>query len=386
MRKITILYVITKLELGGAQKQLLSLMRHVNRGEFNLFLLTAREGLLLPEFSSIVDSTLKKSRWLERPLNPFKDLAALFEIFNFIKKNKIDIVHTHSSKAGILGRCAARFANVNAIVHTVHGWSFNDYQPIYLRIFFIWLERLTAKFTDKLIVVSEYDRHIGLKHGIGSENKYVLIRYGIDSEEFAVKDQGLKEELGIPENCSVVTMIACLKPQKAPQDFVELAFLISKKFPNTKFILVGDGALHKTVAKLIEKYNLGKDVFLLGWRRDIPRLLATTDILVLTSLWEGLPITILEGIASKKPVVATDTGGVAEIIKDGCTGFLVKKHDINAMSEKLITLLKDSQLSRLIGQAAKDALGKVFTTGYMLESTRRMYSSLIQDKIIAHGH
>ncbi len=127
MPKINILYVITKLELGGAQKQLLSLINGLNKEKYNIFLFTARDGLLLNEAQILAKVTLKKSRFLERPINPLKDVLALIELYNFIKINKIQIVHTHSSKAGILGRIAAKFAKIKVIIHTVHGWSFHDF-------------------------------------------------------------------------------------------------------------------------------------------------------------------------------------------------------------------------------------------------------------------
>ncbi len=151
MQKINLLYVITKLELGGAQKQLLDLIRHLDKEKFKLFLFSAQTGLLLPEALSIQELTIKKSKWLERAINPLKDLPALLELFYFIKKNNIKIVHTHSSKAGILGRLAAKLANVKIILHTVHGWSFNNHQSVLKRKLFIRLERFAAQFTDKLL-------------------------------------------------------------------------------------------------------------------------------------------------------------------------------------------------------------------------------------------
>ncbi|MCX5702766.1 MAG: glycosyltransferase, partial [Candidatus Omnitrophica bacterium] len=129
--------MVTKLELGGAQKQLLSLIAHLNKERFHLFLFVAQEGLLLSEALSIKGITIIKSRCLERAINPIKDLLALIEIYWFIKKNNIEVVHTHSSKAGILGRLAARLARIKVIIHTVHGWSFNDCQPALVRRFFI---------------------------------------------------------------------------------------------------------------------------------------------------------------------------------------------------------------------------------------------------------
>jgi glycosyltransferase involved in cell wall biosynthesis len=376
MRKINLLYIITKLELGGAQKQLLNLIRRLDKERFNTLLFTAQEGLLAQEASSIADLNLNKSRYLERTINPVKDLLALIELFFFIKKNKIDIVHTHSSKAGILGRLAARLAKVKIIIHTVHGWGFNDYQASLKRNFFIWLERIAATFTDKLIVVSTYDMAKGLEHHIGSANKYAVIKYGIDYQEFASNEQNIKKELGIPANNSVVTMISCLKPQKSPQDFIRIAALVTKQLSNVKFVLVGDGMLRRAVEDLVNKFNLEEKVILLGWRKDIPRLLSITDVLLLTSLWEGLPIAVLEAMSCAKPVIATNTGGIDEVIRDGDTGFLVKPGNIKMISEKLIILLLDGRLRNIIGQKAKDSLGLDYSIDSMSSTTQRLYVTL----------
>ena len=153
-QKINILYIITKLELGGAQKQLICLIRGLDKERYNIFLFTAQEGILMPEVLSISDLHIKRSNFLERNLNPIKDFLAMIEIFFFIKTNKIDIVHTHSSKAGILGRIAGWLAGVKIKVHTVHGWPFHQYQPFLTRVTFVLLEKITSFFTDKLIVVS----------------------------------------------------------------------------------------------------------------------------------------------------------------------------------------------------------------------------------------
>ncbi|TAN59363.1 glycosyltransferase family 1 protein, partial [bacterium] len=162
MGKINILYVITKLELGGAQKHLLSLIANLDKSKFNIFLFTSKEGLLLNDVLAISGLYIKTSPNLTRPINFFKDLPALFEIYSFIRKHNIDIVHTHSSKAGIVGRLAARLAKVKIIIHTVHGWPFNDYQRFIVRYIYIWLERLAARLSDKLIIVSCFDKKKGL--------------------------------------------------------------------------------------------------------------------------------------------------------------------------------------------------------------------------------
>lgn len=381
MQRINLLYIITKLELGGAQKQLLSLVSHLDKDKFNIFLFTAKDGLLVSQAASIKGLALKKSRWLERPISPAKDIFALIQIYGFIKKNKIEIVHTHSSKAGILGRWAARLAGIKVIIHTVHGWSFNDYQPALKRMFFIWIEKISAKFSHKLIVVSHYDKQKGLDNYIGCESQYQLIRYGIDYSDFSGNNQGIRDELGIKSHDSVVGMISCFKPQKSPEDFVKLAALLIKDFSDLKFLLVGDGILRKDIEQLIYKFNLQGKVILTGWRRDIPAILSTLDVFVLTSLWEGLPITVLEAMASGKPVVVTHTGGVKEVISEGKTGFLVAQRDINKMREKIIILLKDKKLRKEIGDNAKASLGVNFSYQNKIDETQGLYNNLIKMKM-----
>jgi len=378
MQKVNLLYVITKLELGGAQKQLLSLITRLDKERFNIFLFTAQDGLLIKEASSITGLTIKKSRYLERPINPLKDLLALIEIYKFIKKNNIDIVHTHSSKAGILGRFVARLAKVKFIIHTVHGWSFNDYQPLFMRSVFIGLERLSARFTHKLIVVSYYDRKKGLKNRIAREDKYRLIRYGIEYTEFISGDQKIKEEFGINSTDLIVGMISCFKPQKSPQDFIKLSFLVNRILPNVKFLLVGDGILRNQVKKLINKFQLQNKVILTGWRRDIPRILSAIDVFVLTSLWEGLPISVLEAIAFSKPVVATNTGGIEEIVVEGKNGFLVQPRDIKSLSERLTVLLRNESLRKDMGQNAKGLFDFNFSVENMVQNNQDLYENLIR--------
>jgi len=371
--KLNILYVITKLELGGAQKQLLALMEALDKNKFNVFLFTAEKGLLVDDVLLLKGIKIKRSVFLERPINFFKDIIAFFEIYAFIKKNKIEIVHTHSSKAGILGRWAGKLAKAKVIIHTVHGWSFNDYQHRLKRVFFIWVERITAKFTDTIVIVSDYDREKGLANRIGREKSYRLIRYGINYAEFQVKDKDIKKELGINNGDLIVGTVCCLKAQKSPRDFIKLAFLVNKFLPHTKFILVGDGVLRKEVEGEISRLNLQNQVILTGWRRDIPRILSAMDVFVLTSLWEGLPIAVLEAIAAGKVVVATDTGGVREIIACGKTGFLVPLGDITALSEKIIMLFKNKNVGSQTEESIKDIINRGFTIEDMARQNQSLY-------------
>ncbi|MEI6831870.1 MAG: glycosyltransferase family 4 protein [Candidatus Omnitrophota bacterium] len=378
-RKINILYIITKLELGGAQKQLLSLVRGLDKERFNPYILTAYDGLLVDAAKTIPNLKLIRCRLLERPIRPIKDTLALFFIYRFIKNNKIDIVHTHSSKAGILGRLAAKAAGVRIIIHTVHGWSFHDYQVGIIYYFYLFLEKLCAQFSSAIVVVSRWDKRQAARQLVGRQDKYKLIRYAINYEELKNNTEGSKvrKEFGLSEADLVIGMVACFKPQKAPLDFIKLASVIKKDFPNAKFILVGDGIEREKVRALINKLNLKEQVILTGWRHDVASILFCLDIFVLTSLWEGLPIAVLEAMATGLPVIATDTGGISEVVLHGKTGYLVKPGDIEALQGRLKELLMNPSLRKEFANQAITTLGfNEYSLDNMLKNTSQLYSDL----------
>ncbi len=383
-RKINILYVITKLELGGAQKQLLSLVRGLDKERFNPYILTAYDGLLVDAAKDIPGLKLIRCRFLERPIRPIKDILALFFIYRFIKNNNIDIVHTHSSKAGILGRLAAKASGARTIIHTVHGWSFHDYQSGITYYFYLFLEKLCAYFSSAIVVVSQWDKRQAARQLAGRQDRCKLIRYTINYEEFRNKTVAsqARKEFGLSEADLVIGMVACFKPQKSPLDFIKLAGAIKKDFPNAKFILVGDGILRKKVCALINKLNLKEQIILTGWRNDIASILSCLDVFVLTSLWEGLPIAVLEAMAAGLPVVATDTGGISEVVLHGKTGYLVKPRDVGALQDKLEELLMKPYLRK---EFAKLAIATLESNEYSLDNMLKNTTQLYLDLFFGEG-
>ncbi len=381
MSKINLLYVITKLELGGAQKQLLSLIRGLDKQVYNIFLFTSREGLLLEEAQGLEGVVLKRSAFLGRKINPAMDLCALWEIYGFIKKNNIQLVHTHSSKAGILGRLAAGLAKTKAVVHTVHGWSFHDHQSRAANSGYLFLERICAAFTSKIITVSRWDKDKGLDKKIGKTGQYVLIRYGIDYGSFQDNPSKslIRDSLGLGDEL-VVGTVACFKPQKAPLDFIKLAYAVNKNFPRVKFLMIGDGILMSKARLLAEKMHLEGQVIFTGWRKDVAQILPALDLFVLTSLWEGLPIAVLEAMAAGIPVVATDTGGIAEAVTCGKTGYLVRPGDIPKMQNRVEQLLKNAQERNEIAKLSRQVAAKEeFSVGQMVRDTSRLYLELTRE-------
>ena len=341
MDKIKVAHIITRLELGGAQQNTLYTVENLDKDKFDVTLICGKGGLLDEE----VDKTGVKVVFipsLRRKIAPWFDIIAFLKLWRICKKENFTVVHTHSSKAGVLGRWAARLADVPVIIHTVHGWSFNDYQNPILKKFYIWLERLTANITTKIIAVSYKDVEKGLKMGVGRQKQYIMIRSGIEIEKFRdakIDITSKRKEMGLAPDRPVVGMVACLKPQKAPLDFVRVANKVRKRLPEVQFLLVGDGVLRHRAERLKKKLGLDGNLILTGWRRDIPEIMASIDVFCLTSLWEGLPRTILEATSCGVPIVATDVGGNSEVIRDNINGYLVKPGDISTFAKKIEGLI-----------------------------------------------
>jgi glycosyltransferase involved in cell wall biosynthesis len=381
MAKINLLQIITKLELGGAQLSTLDLIKSLDSNIYNAHLITGAEGILMGEALAIPNLKVRIIPSLIREISFLRDIRALIGIYSFIKSHKIDIVHTHSSKAGILGRWAAKLAGVKFIVHTIHGWEFHSYQSKLRKTFYILLERMAAMITDQFIAVTEHDINEGLQNRIGTLHKYRLVRYGIRKEKFDTGSNGsLRKKLGLDKDDFLVGMIACFKQQKSPQDFVLAAEKVAQHVPRAKFVMVGDGQLKGRVSELVEKLSLKNKFLLLGWQRDIPQIMSSLDVLVLTSLWEGLPIVFLEAMASGKPIVANDISGNREIVKDGINGFLVSSRDTFALADRIIQLSKDRNLAQEMGERGKGALNNYFNLEHMVALTCDIYSLGLKQK------
>ncbi len=385
MRPVQVAHIITQLELGGAQQNTLFTVAHLDRDRFRPYLITHPEGILVPEAVALKGVKTFFIPELTREINPLMDVKALLRIKGILQKiregDSAVIVHTHSSKAGILGRWAARFAGADAIIHTIHGFGFHDYQPFPVRNLFVLLERLTARITDQFIAVSRANIKKGIDSGIFPKQKSVLIRSGIELKEFTgvrVNRKEKKKELGVEPTLPIVTMIGCLKPQKAPLDYVEVAYRVLQE-KKACFILAGDGQLRKRVERRAAQLGLGERFKLLGWRRDVPEILAATDIFVLTSLWEGLPRVLPQAMAMGIPIVATDVDGTPEAVIHGGNGFIVKPRDTREMAERIIHLLDHPKEARDMGKHGREIVGE-FNIWKMVREQEDLYLKLLREK------
>lgn len=343
MERTKTAFIITKLELGGAQKSVLYTAEHLDKKHFESYLLTGMGGYFDDCAKEHIDH-VHFINHLQRSISPIKDFIATFEILLTLAKIKPDIVHTNSSKAGILGRFAAMLLRKPKIVHTVHGFGFNDTQNFLVRNFYIFLERFFAKRSDLIIFVSEDNLNSALKLKIAPREKCQLIRAGVelktkkDFKDFSRADK--LKELGLPQDSKIVLSIANLKPQKNPLDMVRAAKAVCAKMPEAVFLYLGTGELeHKTKA-LIHKYKLENNFKLMGHRDDVPQLLAIADAFSLTSLWEGLPMALAEALSMQVPAACYDCNGVREILRDGRNGFLIPLHNYAMLAARLLNILE----------------------------------------------
>ena len=371
-----IVYVITKLELGGAQKVVLTLAEHFNKTH-EVYLIAGPGGLLNNEAKRILGDRFIINPYLKREISPFYDFKAYKFLTNFFRKEKPDIVHTHSSKAGILGRLAAYNYGVNKIFHTIHGFPFNDFRQPLVNDLYKNLERYAAKKCNKLIAVTKMDIERGLRNDIGDLSKYVLIRAAADLdyfENYKYDSLKLKKELNIDENKFVVTQVSCFKKQKNPIGFLKVALNLKEKYGDKFFfILVGDGILRDKIEDFIKKHMLEDSVLLTGWQKDIRPYLAIADVFTLTSLWEGLPIAIIEAFAMKKPVVVTAIDGNQEVVIDGKNGFLVSPKNYEKMAERIFYLYKNDELGKKMGHNGYEKVKKEFSISKMISDTEKLY-------------
>ena len=341
-------HVITKLELGGAQEVAMQVVAGLDRSRFRPVLIAGPGGLLTEEARALEGVEVRIVPSLLREIHPLKDLRTLWELVRLFRRLRPKIVHTHSSKAGIVGRLAAWLAGVPCILHTIHGYGVTPAQPFWLRRALIALEWTVGRITTHWIAVSQADRHQGIEWGLFSASRVSVVRPGIDPSPFASRIESaernrLRAMLGIAPDHLLVGTVSCLKPQKSPEDFVRIAARVCQRLPMARCVMVGDGALRPQIEALLRAQGLQEHVTLLGWRRDVVALLKAFDVFVLASHWEGLPCVLLEARASRIPIVATRVGGAAEAIGEYAQGALYQPGDVQAMADRVCQILEDER-------------------------------------------
>jgi glycosyltransferase involved in cell wall biosynthesis len=348
------MHAITMLELGGAQRNTLYTVAHLDPAEFAAALAWGPGERLDPEAELLAGVRRFPVPELVRPVRPLLDARAVARLRGAMRAFRPDLVHTHSSKAGVVGRAAAALERVPVVVHSVHGFGFTPLQPVVVRALFFAAELAMARWTDHFVTVSEADRRRGLELGLFAPEAVSLIRSGIALDRFRAATGGdaARRRLGLGADAPVVTQVGNFKPQKAPLDFVRVAAAVARAVPSARFVMPGEGPLRARAEALARELGLGDRVRFCGWWDDVPALLAATTVSVLTSRHEGLPRAVVESLAAGVPVVATAVDGTVEVVRDGVNGLLAPAGDVAGLAAAVVALLRDPQRRARMAAAA----------------------------------
>lgn len=348
--KKPVVFIITKLELGGAQKVCLSLY-HSLKEERDTYLITGTGGTL--DTTVAGDPRVIFVPELEREVGGrkiFRELKALWSLTKILrsirKRHPGVVVHTHSTKAGLLGRWAAFFAGVTTRIHTVHGFALHPHMSS-LTWWAVWVcEQITAPITSSFVCVSHADITAGSRFFWGFNTRAHLIRAAVDNERFVPAQKS--DALRTPS--FVIGTIACFKPQKNLSDLIDAFAEVVAHAPHARLEIIGDGIEREMIENKIMDHGLIDHVTLLGWRHDVPALMSNWDCFALTSLWEGLPCAVVEARLMKLPVVAYTTGGIPEIIVDGENGYLIPQKNWHLLANRLIALCSNDVLYKKLSE------------------------------------
>jgi glycosyltransferase involved in cell wall biosynthesis len=332
-----------------------------------------------------VGAKVVTSQHWKRQINPL-DALAFHELFKLCRKVKFDIVHTHTSKGGFLGRIAARLAGVPVVIHTAHGFSFNEFTPRLTTTFYVCLEWIANHFCDTVISVTNQHRLMGIEKGVVKADKIVTIHNGIDLSRFtgATDTEGMRRKLGLSNQTILIGTVGRITPQKGQEYLLKALPFVLHQHQQIHVAFVGDGPQEAELRELALELGVAAHCSFLGFRRDVEDLLPCFDIFVQPSPREGLSITLLEAMAAMKPVVATNITGNREVITSGCNGVLCEPRDSVALAKALIDLIENQEKAQSLGKKAQEKVLQLFDEEMMLAKTLELYQAQI-DSALALG-
>jgi len=396
-KKNKIIHIITRLDKGGSAENTLLTALGINKKKYEVILVKGPtyESRMSNKEHATISADLKEARlkgvrivnlpFLLRRINPVYDLLALFSLYVFLIKENPTIVHSHTSKAGLLGRLAAKLAGVPIIVHTPHGHVFFGYfGPLKTKIF-ILLEKLASRITDKIATLSNREKEDYILFKIAEEDKLSVICSGIGLNKFKEsllsEKQNLKKELGIPQNSLIVGTAGRLVPVKGPEFLIKAAKYIISKYPDTYFIFTGDGPLENALNRKAREMGISENIIFLGWRDDVAKIISIYDIFVLPSLNEGMGRVLAEAMALGKPIVASNIGGIPDLVIHGKNGFLVPPKNPKELAKYIQVLIEDKDKREKMGLKGKE-MSLNFSAEIMIEKIASLYEELLIQKNI----
>ncbi|MEK7488052.1 MAG: glycosyltransferase family 4 protein [Patescibacteria group bacterium] len=371
MKKI--LFVITKSEIGGAQKYVLDLAQGAKENGFAVAVASEHNSYFY-ETLTAAGIPFHEIKSVQRAINVWQDIQLFFELLSLIRKEKPDVLHLNSSKIGGIGAIAGKIARVKKIIFTAHGWAFNEHRSPLEKQAIVLVSKFAALFQDVIICVSEYDRKGALEHHIAPAEKLVAIHNGIDRTAALKKllsRKEAREKLGIAEDLFIVGTIANFYKNKALDTLPFAA--ISAAHSDVHFLIIGEGPEREKIERLIEKYQLKDRFTLTGALQNANIYLKAFDIFVLPSRKEGLPYALLEAMAAKLTCIASDVGGIPEVIENNVNGITIKHITPGKLWEAVAACRKDKKHCKELAVRGEETIQEKFSLETMLHDTLALY-------------
>jgi glycosyltransferase involved in cell wall biosynthesis len=370
-KKIKVLECIRQGQIGGGESHLLSLVENLDRSHFEPVVLSFTEGPMVERLRGMGIRT--HVLYTEKPF----DVTKWAKVKELIRSEGVDLVHAHGTRASSNTLWAARHLKI-PLVYTIHGWSFHNDQHPMVRMLRIWGERWITTRSSVNIAVSASNRASGLQQIPGLQA--LVINNGIDQQKFSPgrRFKDVRGELGIPEGAVLVLFIARFTAHKQPLTLIRAFRAALSSIPGMHLLMVGDGDQRAEGLQLVKELGLEEAVSFQAFRQDVPDILAAADIFVLPSLWEGLPIGLLEAMAMGKAVIATEVDGTKEVVQPGENGLLVEPGNISALAAALVKLGGDPELRNVLRQKAQDTIRRQFNAADMTREIENVYSRVIE--------
>ena len=371
-RKLNVIHLVEELTIGGLEKILTTIVLNLDKKKYNVSVWCLREGGFFAD-KLVKEGIDVKILHISTSRNPL----SIYKLYRLLKCHKFDIIHTHAYSAGTIGRISAFLAGVPVIIS--HNHSVYDYYGKFYNL----VEWFLSLITDRVICISEVVNGFANKTQRINSKKLITIHNGIDDvcDLTEKSSSDLKKELGIPINHPVICTISHMEEHKGLKYLLEAASLLLQSKNDVSFLLVGEGVLKKELKILCADLKIEKNVIFAGEQSDISEILSLSDIFVLPSLREGLPLTILEAMACGKPVIATNVGGIPEIVKDGENGILVYPKDPETLYMAMNELLGDREKREKMGRIGKRVCDESFRTKTMVEKVEDLYDFHINKKV-----
>ena len=388
MRKIKVAQVITRMNWGGSPDLVRIFCQSLQREGFEVTLITGPSPSPSSKTANFLDEFKEHTCFipqLKRNISPFYDVIAFFRLLFLFSRERFDVVHANTSKAGFLARIAAFCAQTPCIIYMPHGHVFYGYFNPFISRILLFLEKIAAKVTDKIICLTKLEKRDFLRLGVTVEDKIDIIPSGLELGDFFLIDKTSKEELrhthDLDAGVRIVGMVSRLEPVKGARVFIEAARRVREERNDVLFIIVGEGSLSLELKARVEECGFGDRVLFLGWREDALELIACMDILVQPSLNEAIGRVLLEAQMLGVPVIATNVGGIPEVIQNNLTGMIVEPKDPVGLARMILKLLESDSMRNSLSEEARKLVREKFSSEEMMRRLINTYNVVLDNTL-----